>query len=83
MVWRCREFFLFQDFRFLKFLLDQFFFDFYFLGSFLDLKELIVANKYNIFSALSDGVTKRGNATAERGYENSQHGNGKIPGFRA
>ena len=35
------------------------------------------------FSALTGGVTKRGNATAERGNENSQHGNRKIPGFRA
>ena len=34
-------------------------------------------------SALSDAVTKRGNATAERGNESSQRGNGKIPGFRA
>ena len=42
-----------------------------------------MAKNYNIFSALSGGVTKRGNATAERGNENSQHGNGKIPGFRA
>ena len=58
-------------------------FELYLLGSFLYFKELIVAKNYNIFSALSGGVTKRGNATAERGNENSQRGNGKIPGFRA
>ena len=69
---------------FFIFVFDHIFFEFYLLGSFLYFKELVVAKNYTIFSsALKDGVNKRGNATAERGHENSQHGNGKILGFHA
>ena len=73
----------FQDFRFLKILFDNFVWNFISFRYFCILRNYLWLKTTIFFSALSGGATKRGNATAERGNENSQRGSGKILGFRA
>ena len=82
MVWRCREFFFSKISSFL-FFSTRLFPIFIVWGQFCILRNQLWLKTTIFFFALSAGATKRGNATAERGNENSQRGSGKIPGFRA